>query len=76
MSDPLKVGDLVQFKSGGPCMTVLEYKSTVKCGWFTEGKYYDAHFPDECLEPYVMPVYQAVYSKQTTIQLPITYTGL
>ena len=57
----MKVGDLVQFKSGGPCMTVLDVKATIKCGWFTEGRYYDAHFPDECLMPWITVNYTYVF---------------
>jgi uncharacterized protein YodC (DUF2158 family) len=65
----MKVGDLVQLKSGGPCMTVLDVKATVKCGWFTDGKYYDAHFPDECLEPYALPIYRAAYSEPRIVPM-------
>jgi uncharacterized protein YodC (DUF2158 family) len=79
----MKVGDLVQLKSGGPCMTVLDVKATVKCGWFTGGRYYDACFPAECIEGSVkiiatFPSRPPMYSYNHPHVIPLNtefYTG-
>jgi uncharacterized protein YodC (DUF2158 family) len=49
----LKVGDVVQLKSGGPQMTVCKIDEegiTINCCWFNGKKVEKADFPLETLE--------------------------
>lgn len=47
-----KVGDIVQLKSGGPPLTVTEFKTSVKVAWIGEDfTAREAFFPAECLQP-------------------------
>ncbi len=49
----LKIGDVVQLKSGGPLMTVTYAKphdSYVEVNWFYDGKVCFNKFPSEALE--------------------------
>lgn len=49
----LKVGDVVQLKSGGPVMTVckiVEDDNTYSCCWFNGKKVESADFPADTLE--------------------------
>lgn len=53
----LKCGDVVQLKSGGPLMTVVEIgkygyseKNQAKCAWFDKTKKFEALFVPETLE--------------------------
>lgn len=43
----LKEGDVVQLKSGGPCMTIsrIDAEGTTKCIWFVGEKNQEAWFP-------------------------------
>ena len=49
MADNIKVGDVVQLKSGGPKMTVSRHgqddNNIVVCNWFVDGKSESAFFP-------------------------------
>jgi uncharacterized protein YodC (DUF2158 family) len=58
MSD-IKVGDLVQLKSGGPVMTVAFIDSNgAKCVWFDDhNQEKEKVFPLETLKPYENPLY-------------------
>lgn len=50
MDEPLKAGDVVQLKSGGPRMTVKEVNgSEVVCVWFAGEKRETAVFEDVLL---------------------------
>lgn len=58
------IGDQVQLKSGGPCMTVneamthhtsKEFLDRYKCQWFAGKKLDMGTFPEDSLEPYVAP---------------------
>jgi uncharacterized protein YodC (DUF2158 family) len=61
MAEQWKVGDVVQLKSGGPIMTVVnvgDYPSGpgVNCAWF-DNKKHSAHvFPPDALKRYVEEV--------------------
>ena len=46
------IGDVVQMKSGGPAMTVIETGETVKCMWFADGNetFKTESLPAICLE--------------------------
>lgn len=47
----IKVGDIVELKSGGPEMTVSEINaSTVRCHWFKEGKVFNDFFFRNCIK--------------------------
>lgn len=48
-----KIGDVVQVKSGGPAMSVLNEGDQVECLWFAEGTeaFHREKFPAVCLEP-------------------------
>ena len=51
----VKVGDVVQLKSGGPRMTVVSTESNpagVLCAWFDEAETKSSRFPPEALEPF------------------------
>lgn len=47
-----KVGDIVQLKSGGPKMTVVQVASAVNvyCAWFAGAKHERANFHTEALQ--------------------------
>ena len=49
----LKIGDVVQVKSGGPAMTVLATGDMVECLWFAETaeQFRREQLPLACLEP-------------------------
>lgn len=58
------IGDQVQLKSGGPCMTVNEamlhhiseeFLDKYKCQWFSGKKLDIGTFPENSLETYVAP---------------------
>lgn len=55
MPNAFKAGDVVQLKSGGPRMTVVEYRSAgsgteVLCQWFSEKQEVQAYtFPEALL---------------------------
>lgn len=48
------VGDLVQLKSGGAPMTIIDPRDylKVKCSWFEDGKLKTGRFPGDALQPY------------------------
>jgi uncharacterized protein YodC (DUF2158 family) len=49
-----KIGDIVELKSGGPPMTVVEwedYRAEYRCQWFAGRKMESGHFPAESLIP-------------------------
>ena len=55
MADQLKVGDVVQLKSGGPKMTVTVVDNTlgtpiIYCAWFVGTKQESGNFPPEALQ--------------------------
>ncbi len=53
MSEQLKAGDIVQLKSGGPEMTILELTLDGKefvCRWFDKSEPRTDTFPPESLE--------------------------
>lgn len=51
MSKPIKPGDLVYLKSGGPAMTVLSLISNkAYCGYFVETNYCEVVVTEEALE--------------------------
>ena len=46
----LKIGDTVELKSGGPLMTIEEYKKgSFICQWFWEGEVNRGYFPPDSL---------------------------
>lgn len=49
----VKIGDIVQLKSGGPPMTVTATMGAGKfrCSWFAGAKHDAAVFPEAVLEP-------------------------
>jgi uncharacterized protein YodC (DUF2158 family) len=50
----LKVGDVVQLKSGGPKMTIANTKSNpagILCVWFDDTEPKSSRFPPETLQP-------------------------
>jgi uncharacterized protein YodC (DUF2158 family) len=50
----LKVGDVVQLKSGGPKMTIANTKSNpagILCTWFDDAEVKSSRFPAAALEP-------------------------
>lgn len=52
------VGDQVQLKSGGPCMTIKELtrgSGGYRCQWFAGKKLDGGIFPEDSLMPYVAP---------------------
>lgn len=58
------IGDQVQLKSGGPCMTINEavrhhtseeFLEKYKCQWFAGKKLDGGVFPEDSLMPYVAP---------------------
>ena len=49
-----KSGDIVRLNSGGPRMTVKEYKfGTVVCQWFTGGKLQEGVFAEASIKFYL-----------------------
>lgn len=54
MAQKLKIGDIVQLKSGGPKMTVREPSSTpggfIHCQWFAGSKLESGAFPEDSIE--------------------------
>ena len=52
MTDQIKVGDVVQLKSGGPKMTVasIDEKGRAWCSWFVNGENHREVFRPESLE--------------------------
>ncbi|MFZ7157744.1 YodC family protein [Avibacterium gallinarum] len=52
--DEIKVGTVVQLKSGGPLMTVISDKEDEKilCKWFDHNKSNEEAFPKEALDIY------------------------
>lgn len=57
MAEQIKVGDVIQLKSGGPLMTVNAVgdssgKPTVWCTWFDKTEQKRGHFPLEGVEIY------------------------
>jgi uncharacterized protein YodC (DUF2158 family) len=56
MANQLKVGELVQLKSGGPVMTVKEKLSIdYRCQWFAGKKLETGVFPPDSLQPAAAP---------------------
>jgi uncharacterized protein YodC (DUF2158 family) len=55
----MKVGDVVQLKSGGPAMTVeVVEQGQAWCSWFSEGKKVEQRgFQLDALQPYKEPSY-------------------
>ena len=58
------IGDQVQLKSGGPCMTINElikhypreeFKGNYRCQWFAGKKLDNGVFPEDSLQDYVPP---------------------
>ena len=55
MANGIKVGSVVQLKSGGPDMTVTRIENEqgtvfVFCSWFMNNKNEKGHFPPDALE--------------------------
>lgn len=50
--EKIKVGEVVQLKSGGPEMTVVGFTTfdTILCAWFADGKPFEKDFPENALE--------------------------
>ncbi len=58
------IGDQVQLKSGGPCMTIKEllkdytskeFDGSYRCQWFAGKRLDGGVFPEDSLMPYVAP---------------------
>lgn len=58
------IGDQVQLKSGGPCMTINElikhytseeFEGKYRCQWFAGKKLDNGVFPEDSLQDYVPP---------------------
>lgn len=50
MSDKLKIGDIIQLKSGGPKMTVTKvFNDSVQAAWFAGSKKEVSAFPFEAV---------------------------
>jgi uncharacterized protein YodC (DUF2158 family) len=49
----IKVGDVVQLKSGGPRMTVTSQHpdGDLRCEWFSDGKLSTAHLHPDTIDP-------------------------
>ena len=55
MAHQFKAGDPVQHKSGGPKMTVADYRKTdeqYRCTWFAEAKLQEGYFSEAELQAY------------------------
>lgn len=52
-----KIGDLVELKSGGPCMTIkhVDPDGRAHCHWFNGNQHDSDTFPPETLKPWVEP---------------------
>jgi uncharacterized protein YodC (DUF2158 family) len=53
----LKIGDIVQLKSGGPKMTVTDlpkpFNEDYATSWFAGSKHEHGRFPEDALQPFV-----------------------
>lgn len=49
---PFKIGDVVQLKSGGPAMTVVETGANPTCAWYADEdeSFRRDTFPEACLD--------------------------
>jgi uncharacterized protein YodC (DUF2158 family) len=53
MVDQFKVGDIVQLRSGGPSMTVVNprvFEGNVRCFWFVGAEHLSAEFHPDSLQ--------------------------
>lgn len=51
MNDQLKVGDVVELKSGSPYMTITQIEVMVTCVWFSECDRHEGLFAEAALKP-------------------------
>ena len=70
---PLKIGDVVRLKSGGPSMTVRSLDGEfVDCEWFSKGELYAHPFPLQMIvktSPEQLPVF-VIYGDRNQLSEP------
>jgi uncharacterized protein YodC (DUF2158 family) len=54
MVDSLKVGDVVELKSGSPSMTVMIVGVKINCTWFKDGEPKNYSFERESLKKIIL----------------------
>lgn len=69
----LKIGDVVQLKSGGPKMTIADTQSNpagILCAWFDKAEVKSSRFPPEALAP-IKKSQEKVIPRRPTRKLPL-----